>query len=134
MFYSKIICAYILFQCKQLFSPKEMDRRLSSIRYHMEKDGIDACVFTSYYNLYYFSDFLYCSMGRQYAMIVTDEKAVTTLHVGSTRQSLSVQQSKLSKKILAKVLYIHILFHLQSTISQFCKITGRDTTCGLIGR
>lgn len=41
------------------------------------KDGIDACVFTSYYNLYYFSDFLYCSMGRQYAMIVTDEKAVT---------------------------------------------------------
>ena len=54
-----------------------MDRRLSSIRHHMEKDGIDACVFTSYYNLYYFSDFLYCSMGRQYAMIVTDEKAVT---------------------------------------------------------
>ena len=43
----------------------------------MEKDGIDACVFTSYYNLYYFSDFLYCSMGRQYAMIVTDDKAIT---------------------------------------------------------
>lgn len=54
-----------------------MDRRLTSIRDHMEKDGIDACVFTSYYNIYYFSDFLYCSMGRQYAMIVTDENAIT---------------------------------------------------------
>ena len=54
-----------------------MDRRLNRIRDHIEKDGIDACVFTSYHNIYYFSDFLYCSMGRQYAMIVTDEKAIT---------------------------------------------------------
>ena len=54
-----------------------MDRRLNRIRSHMEKDGIDACVFTSYYNMYYFSEFLYCSMGRQFAMIVTDEKAIT---------------------------------------------------------
>jgi len=43
----------------------------------MEQEGIDACVFTSYYNVYYFSDFLYCSMGRQYALIVTDEKTIT---------------------------------------------------------
>ncbi|XP_078363583.1 creatinase-like [Oculina patagonica] len=64
-------------KCKQLFSSKEMDRRLNRIRDHMEKDGIDACVFTSYHNIYYFSDFLYCSMGRDYAMIVTDEKAIT---------------------------------------------------------
>lgn len=77
-----IICPYISFQCKQLFSSKEMDRRLTSIRDHMEKDGIDACVFTSYYNIYYFSDFLYCSMGRQYAMIVTDENAITITPCG----------------------------------------------------
>lgn len=70
--FENYLCIYFI----SVFSPKEMDRRLSSIRRHMEKDGIDACVFTSYYNLYYFSDFLYCSMGRQYAMIVTDEKAV----------------------------------------------------------
>ena len=65
------------FKSKQLFSSNEMDRRLKRIRSHMEQEGIDACVFTSYYNMYYFSDFLYCSMGRQYGLIITDEKAIT---------------------------------------------------------
>lgn len=60
-----------------LFSSEEMNRRLNSIRSYMEKNGLDACVFTSYYNIYYFSEFLYCSMGRQYALVITDEKALT---------------------------------------------------------
>lgn len=64
-------------KCRQLFSSNEMDRRLNRIRSHMEQEGIDACVFTSYYNVYYFSDFLYCSMGRQYCLIVTDETSIT---------------------------------------------------------
>ena len=72
-----LLYTVLLFKSKQLYSPKEMDRRLSRIRSHMEQEGMDACVFTSYHNIYYFSDFLYCSMGRQYGLIVTDEKAVT---------------------------------------------------------
>ena len=73
-FILQLSCCLCCFpQCKQLFSYNEMDRRLNRIRSHMEQEGIDACVFTSYYNVYYFSDFLYCSMGRQYCLIVTDE-------------------------------------------------------------
>lgn len=67
----------IYFQTQPLFSSEEMNRRLNTIRSYMEKNGLDACVFTSYYNIYYFSEFLYCSMGRQYALVITDEKALT---------------------------------------------------------
>lgn len=77
-FILQLSCCLCCFpQCKQLFSSNEMDRRLNRIRSHMEQEGIDACVFTSYYNVYYFSDFLYCSMGRQYCLIVTDETSIT---------------------------------------------------------
>ena len=77
-FIPQLRCCFCCFpQCKQLFSSNEMDRRLNRIRSHMEQEGIDACVFTSYYNVYYFSDFLYCSMGRQYCLIVTDETTIT---------------------------------------------------------
>ena len=54
-----------------------MQRRLHMIRHHMEANEIDACVFTSYHNVHYFSDFLYCYFGRPYAFIVTPNKAVS---------------------------------------------------------
>ena len=47
------------------------------IRQHMEANEIDACVFTSYHNVHYFSDFLYCYFGRPYAFIVTANKAMS---------------------------------------------------------
>ncbi|XP_028408546.1 uncharacterized protein LOC114531099 [Dendronephthya gigantea] len=59
------------------YSPQEMTRRQDMIRQHMETAGLDACVFTSYHNVYYFSDFLYCKFGRNYAYIVTPEKAIS---------------------------------------------------------
>ena len=34
-------------------------------------------MFTSYHNLNYYSDFLYCSFGRNYALVVTQDSAVT---------------------------------------------------------
>ena len=43
----------------------------------MEANEIDACVFTSYHNVHYFSDFLYCYFGRPYAFIVTANKAMS---------------------------------------------------------
>ena len=49
------------------FSPAEMERRLAALRAHMEARRIDACLFTSYHNVNYFSDFLYCAFGRPLA-------------------------------------------------------------------
>jgi len=62
---------------KPTFSAQEMQRRLQMIRHHMEANAIDACVFTSYHNVHYFSDFLYCYFGRPYAFIVTANKAMS---------------------------------------------------------
>ena len=55
------------------FSANEMNRRLANLRAHMAERQIDACLFTSYHNVHYFSDFLYCSFGRNYGLVVTQE-------------------------------------------------------------
>ena len=54
-----------------------MQRRLDSLRSHMESKQLDACVFMSIHNVHYYSDFLYCSFGRPYALIVTPTKTVS---------------------------------------------------------
>jgi Xaa-Pro aminopeptidase len=71
-----LVVTYI-FQVQPTFSAKEMTRRQEMLRRHMETAGLDACVFTSYHNVYYFSDFLYCKFGRNSAYIVTPEKAIS---------------------------------------------------------
>ena len=58
---------------KPTFSASEMNRRLRALRAHMAERQIDACLFTSYHNINYFSDFLYCSFGRNYGLVVTQE-------------------------------------------------------------
>ena len=58
---------------KPTFSKQEMERRLKNLRSHMEMDGIDAILFTSIHNINYQSDFLYCSFGRPYGLVVTQE-------------------------------------------------------------
>ena len=59
------------------FSADEMNRRLAALRTHMAEKQIDACLFTSYHNINYFSDFLYCSFGRNYGLAVTQESQTT---------------------------------------------------------
>ncbi|MDD9992071.1 MAG: aminopeptidase P family N-terminal domain-containing protein, partial [Rhodospirillales bacterium] len=59
------------------FSAGEMNRRLATLRDHMAEKQIDACLFTSYHNVNYFSDFLYCSFGRNYGLAVTQEGQTT---------------------------------------------------------
>ena len=59
------------------FSADEMNRRLAALRAHMAEKQIDACLFTSYHNINYFSDFLYCSFGRNYGLAVTQEGQTT---------------------------------------------------------
>lgn len=60
-------------KAKPTFSKNEMDRRLTSLRKHMAKENIDAVLFTSIHNINYYSDFLYCSFGRPYGLVVTQD-------------------------------------------------------------
>jgi creatinase len=59
------------------FSKEEYQRRLTGLRSIMAAHGIDAVILTSMHNIAYYSGFLYCSFGRLYALVVTEERAVT---------------------------------------------------------
>ena len=62
---------------KPTFSAAEMERRLAALRARMAERRIDACLFTSYHNINYFSDFLYTSFGRPFGLVVTHERQTT---------------------------------------------------------
>ncbi|HHW34555.1 MAG TPA: M24 family metallopeptidase [Paracoccus solventivorans] len=66
---------------KPTFSRSEMQRRVDAIRGHMAQAGIDAALFTSYHNVNYYSDFLYCYFGRRYGVVVTHD-ALTSISAG----------------------------------------------------
>lgn len=59
------------------FSAQEYANRQAKLRAYMASHGIDAAVFTSYHNINYYSDFLYCAFGRHYGLVVTQDKVVT---------------------------------------------------------
>ncbi len=63
------------------FSDAEYLRRLSRLREIMAARGITAALFTSMHNIAYYSGFLYCSFGRPYACVVTQD-ACTTVSAG----------------------------------------------------
>ena len=46
---------------------------LLSPRKLMAEKNIGAAVFTSIHNIAYFSNYVYCSMGRPYALVVTQD-------------------------------------------------------------
>jgi creatinase len=59
------------------FSASEMARRQDGLRKILAELRLDGAILTSYHNICYFSDFLYCYFGRRYAFVVTDKKAVS---------------------------------------------------------
>ncbi|WP_417430657.1 M24 family metallopeptidase [Kiloniella sp.] len=59
------------------FSRSEMERRISNLRRHMADNDIDAVVLTSYHNINYYNDFVYCAFGRPYGLIVTQDKHIS---------------------------------------------------------
>lgn len=59
------------------FSAKEYQARVTKLRQHMAKNNIDAVLFTSYHNINYYADFLYCSFGRNYGLVVTQDQHTT---------------------------------------------------------
>ena len=62
---------------KPTFSAAEMQRRQDTIRGWMAKCSVDACLFTSYHNICYLADFLYCGFGRKYGLVITQTNATS---------------------------------------------------------
>lgn len=56
------------------FSHAEYANRIARLRAHMAAQKVDAVLFTSYHNINYYSDFLFCSFGRFYGLAVTHAK------------------------------------------------------------
>ncbi|WP_290690045.1 MULTISPECIES: aminopeptidase P family protein [unclassified Haematobacter] len=63
------------------FSASEMQRRLTAIRAYMAQARIDAALFTSYHNINYYADFMYCQFGRRYGLLV-DHAQATSISAG----------------------------------------------------
>lgn len=63
------------------FTAGEMDRRQANLRQHMTEKDIDAVLLTSYHNINYFADFLFCYFGRKYGFVVT-QNAATSVSAG----------------------------------------------------
>lgn len=59
------------------FSDAEMQRRQDAMRATMAAVDLDACLFSSYHNICYFSGFMFCQFGRRYAMTLTPDAATT---------------------------------------------------------
>lgn len=62
---------------KHTFSEAEYKNRQSKLRKVMGERAIDTVLFTSYHNINYFTDFLYCSFGRSFGCVVTPDKITT---------------------------------------------------------
>ena len=62
---------------KPTFTAAEMQRRQDAIRGWMARSNVDCCLFTSYHNICYLSDFLYCSFGRRYGLVITQKQTTS---------------------------------------------------------
>lgn len=62
---------------KNTFSRTEYERRENALRAHMAAQSIDHVLFTSYHNINYYSDFLYCHFGRLYGHVISHDTATT---------------------------------------------------------
>ncbi len=62
---------------KGTFSAEEMAARQARLRDYMADAGIDAVLFTSYHNINYYADFLYCQFGRNYGLVVTHDSVTS---------------------------------------------------------
>ena len=59
------------------FSDQEMQSRLAKLRAYMAENDLHAVLFTSYHNINYYSDFVYCRFGRDYGLVVTQDNFTT---------------------------------------------------------
>jgi creatinase len=59
------------------FSAEEMTARLAKLRAQMAQSDVEVALFTSYHNINYYGDFLYCAFGRNYALVVDQDRATS---------------------------------------------------------
>ncbi|XDZ50180.1 M24 family metallopeptidase [Neisseriaceae bacterium CLB008] len=59
------------------FSLAEYERRQTLLRQTMNDLQLDGVLFSSVHNINYYADFLYCSFGRFYGLVVTQDKVVS---------------------------------------------------------
>ncbi len=59
------------------FSNKEYENRLTMIRAIMSKNNLDMIILTSMHNIAYYTGFIYCSFGRPYGCVITENKITT---------------------------------------------------------
>lgn len=58
---------------KPMFSDAEMESRLAKLRRLMGEMEVDAALLTSYQNIDYYADFMFCHFGRFYGLVVTED-------------------------------------------------------------
>jgi len=64
-------------RAKLPFSDKEYSQRVNRLRFVMEKKDINVIILTSMHNIAYYTGFIYCSFGRPYSCIITNDKILT---------------------------------------------------------
>ena len=64
-------------KAKLPFSEKEYQRRVNKLRAIMSKNNLDMIILTSMHNIAYYTGFIYCSFGRPYGCVVTNNKIST---------------------------------------------------------
>ena len=64
-------------KAKLPFSKKEYNQRLSDLRSVMDKKNLRMIILTSMHNVAYYTGFIYCSFGRPYGCIITQDKITT---------------------------------------------------------
>ncbi|MEM7291863.1 MAG: M24 family metallopeptidase [Pseudomonadota bacterium] len=62
---------------KGTFSADEMQSRLDRLRERMSAENVDAVLMTSYHNINYYADFLYCAFGRPYGLLISHDSSVS---------------------------------------------------------
>jgi creatinase len=62
---------------RHTFSEAEFGRRQSVLRRILAEQKVEAVLLTSIHNINYYSDFLYCSFGRPYGLLVTPDRVVS---------------------------------------------------------
>lgn len=59
------------------FSEAEMESRTKKLREFMKQQDIGAVLFSSYQNINYYADFMFCHFGRFYGLVVTQDEHTT---------------------------------------------------------
>ena len=64
-------------KAKLPFSNKEYQRRINNLRKVMNKNNLEMIILTSMHNIAYYTGFIYCSFGRPYGCVITENKIFT---------------------------------------------------------